>query len=150
MKLHIKIVLIIIVTLLLLIYLTGFLPVFSQAPTDWVITGRVMAPSPETTENIAITNAIITLADTQGDIHIVSTGEDGYYFFKNLAVDAKSVITAIAIVNGKTMVFKDVIPRPVAAHETYDAGTADAESTALALIVEELVEQGLTYEDIDL
>lgn len=48
------------------------------------------------------------------------------------------------------MVFKDVIPRPVAAHETYNAGTVDAESTALALIVEELVEQGLTYEDIDL
>jgi len=150
MKLHIKIVLTIVVTLLLLIYLAGFLPVFSQAPHNWVITGRIMAPSPETTEDIAVTNAILTLTDIEGDIHIVTTGKDGYYFFNNLAVDANCVITAISILNGKTMVFKDVIPRPVVAYETYDAGTADARSTALALIVEELTKQGVTYEDIDL
>ena len=155
MKLHIKIVLTAIVTLSLLIYLAGFFPIFSQAPTNWVITGRIMAPSPETTENIAVANAILTLTDSEGDIHIVTTDEDGYYYFSNLAVDANSVITAIAIVNGINMVFKDVIPEAVAAPETYDAGTADigtadAESTALALIVDELIEQGLTYEDIDL
>jgi len=151
MKLHIKIVLTIIVTLLLLIYLAGFLPAFSQTPPNWVITGRIMAPSPETTASwIPVTNAIITLTDIEGEIHIVTTGEDGYYFFKNLAVDANSVITAIAIVNGKTMVLKDVIPEAVAAPKTYDAETADAKSTALALIVEELTKQGLTHEDIDL
>ncbi|GAH55841.1 unnamed protein product, partial [marine sediment metagenome] len=60
------------------------------------------------------------------------------------------VITATATVNGKPMVFKDVIPQAVAADEVYDAGTADAESTALALIVEKLIEQGLTPEDINL
>jgi len=151
MKLHIKIVLTIIVTLSILIYLAGFLPVFSQAPPNWVITGRIMAPSPETTEDIPVTDAILTLTDIiKGEIHIVTSGEDGYYFFKNIAVDANSVITAIAIVNGKTMVFKDVIPEAVAAPKTYDAGTADAASTALALIVEELIEQGLAPKDIKL
>lgn len=91
MRLHVKIVLTIIVTLLLLIYLAGFLTVFSQAPTNWVITGRIVAPGPETTASwIPVTNAILTLTDFQGDIHIVSTGKDGYYFFKNLAVNAKS------------------------------------------------------------
>ena len=154
MKLHVKIVLTTIVTLLLLIYLAGFLPVFSQPPTNWVITGRVIGPGFENTEDIAswipVTNAIVTLTDIQGEIHIVATGEDGSYFFKNLAVDANCVITAIAIVNGKTMVLKDVIPEAVAAPKTYDAGTADAESTALALIVEELTKQGLIDEDIDL
>lgn len=154
MRLHIKIFLIITVTLLLLIYLAGFLPIFSQTPTNWVITGRIMAPSPETTEDvqswIPVTDAIVSLTDTVGDIHIVNTDKDGYYFFNNLAVKANCVITANATVNGKTMTFKDVIPHPVATRETYDAGTADAESTALALIVDELIEQGLTYEDIDL
>jgi len=150
MKLHIKIVLTIIVTLLLLIYLAGFMLIFSQAPANWVITGRIMAPSPETTKGIAIANAILTLTDIEGNIHMVATGKDGYYFFNNLSVDANSVITAIAIVNGNTMVFKDVIPEAVAAHETYNAKTADAESTALALIIEELTKQGLTYENIDL
>lgn len=154
MNLRIKIVLSIIVSLLLLISMAGFLPVFSQTPPNWVITGRIMAPSPETTKDIAswipVTNAILTLTDFEGNSHVVTTSKDGYYFFNNLAVNANCVITAIAIVNGKTMVFKDVIPRPVAVYETYDAGTADAESTALALIVEELIEQGLTHEDINL
>jgi len=150
MKLHIKIVLTIIVTLLLLIYLAGFLPVFSQAPLNWVITGRIE----DIKNSRPVAKAIVTLTDIEGDIHIVSTGEDGYYFFKNLAVGANCVITAIAVVNSRTMIFKDVIPWPVAANATYNAGTADAKSTALALIVEGLVEgltdQGLTYSDIDL
>ena len=140
MRLHIKIVLLIIMTLSILIYLAGFLPVFAQAG---VITGRIMVPGPET-------NAIVTLTDNRDEIHIVSTDEKGYYFFNNLAVNANCVITANAVVNGNTMVFKDVIPHPVAAHETYDAGTADSESTTLALIVEELKEQGLADENIDL
>ena len=151
MKSNIKIVLTFIVTLLLLIYLAGFLPVFSQ---DGVITGRIMVPGPETTEDvqswIPVTDAIVSLTDTVGDIHSVSTDEKGYYFFNNLAVNANCVITANAVVNGKTMVFKDIIPHPVAANETYDAGTADAKSTALALIVEGLMDQGLTSGNINL
>nr|MBC8499388.1 hypothetical protein [Candidatus Atribacteria bacterium] len=150
MKLHIKIVLTTIVTLLLLIYLAGLMPVFSQAPPNWVITGKIE----DIKNSIPVAKAIVTLTDIEGDIHIVSTGEDGYYFFKNLAVGANCVITAIAVVSNKTMIFKDVIPWPVAANATYNAGTADAKSTALALIVEGLVEgltdQGLTYSDIDL
>ena len=143
MRLHIKIVLTIIVTLSILIYLVGFIPIFAQAG---VITGRIE----DIKNSIPVAKAIVSLTDTVGDIHSVSTDEKGYYFFNNLAVNANCVITANAVVNGKTMVFKDIIPHPVAANETYDAGTADAESTALALIVEELKEQGLTYEDIDL
>ena len=143
MRLHIKIVLIIIVTLSILIYLVGFIPIFAQ---DGVITGRIE----DIKNSIPVAKAIVSLTDTVGDIHSVSTDEKGYYFFNNLAVNANCVITANAVVNGKTMVFKDIIPHPVAANETYDAGTADAKSTALALIVEGLMDQGLTSGNINL
>ena len=99
---------------------------------------------------ISVANAIVTLTDSEVINHAVTTGKDGYYVFTNVATGAKCVITATATVNGKPMVFKDVIPQAVAADEVYDAGTADAESTALALIVEKLIEQGLTPEDINL
>jgi len=154
MKLHIKIVLPIIVTLLLLIFLAGCLSGVTPPPSNEVITGRIMAPGPETNKDVTswipVANAIVTLTDSEGINHTVTTGKDGYYVFTNVAVGAKCVITATATVNGKPMVFKDVIPHAVAADEVYDAGTADAESTALALIVEKLIEQGLTPEDINL
>jgi hypothetical protein len=114
MDLRIKIVLSIIVSLLLLISMAGFSQDVPPPPYKEGITGRVMAPSPETTKDIAswipVTNALLTLTDIEGDIHIVTTDKDGYYIFTNVAVDAKCVITATATVNGKTMVFKDIIP----------------------------------------
>jgi len=155
LKLHIKTVLLIIVTLLLLFLLAGCLPGLFTPPTPkGVISGRVMVPSSEAAKDITgwvpAANATVTLADTNGVIHTVTTDKDGYYSFGNVAVGAKCVITATVTIDGNTVVMKDVVPQAVAAIEDYDAGTMNVESTALGLIVEKLTEQELTPEDINL
>jgi hypothetical protein len=47
-------------------------------------------------------------------------------------------------------VLKDVIPQAVGENEDYNAGTMDPESTALALVVEKLLGEGVDPADIDL
>lgn len=155
MNSHIKIILPIIVILFLLILLVGCLPgLLTPPPPKGVISGRIMVPSPETTKDITgwipVANATVTLADSEGVTHTVTTDEDGYYTFTDITVNANTIITATATIDGNTVIIKDVIPQAVAADEDYDTGTADAESTALALIVEELLEQELDPEDINL
>jgi len=113
-----------------------------------------MVPSSETAKDITgwvpAANATVTLIDSEGVTHTVTTDEDGYYTFTDITVNANTIITATATVNGNTVVMKDVVPQAVAGIEDYDAGTMNVESTALGLIVEELTEQGLTPEDINL
>ena len=154
MKLHIKTVLPIIVTLLLLFFLAGCLPGLTPPPPKGVISGRVMVPSSEAAKDITgwvpVANATVTLTDSEGVTHTVTTDKDGYYSFGSIAVNTDTIITATATVDGNTVVMKDVVPQAVAAIEDYDAGTMTPESTALGLIVEELTEQGLTSEDINL
>ena len=155
LKIHIKIILPIIVILFLLILLVGCLPGLLTPPTPkGVITGRVMVPSSETAKDVTgwipVANATVTLTDSEGVTHTVTTNEDGYYTFTDITVNANTIITATATIDGNTVIIKDIIPQAVAATEDYDAGTADAESTALGLIVEELLEQGLDPEDINL
>lgn len=154
MKLYTKIVLSIILILLLIIFLAGCLPGLTPPPHKGVITGRIMVPSSETTKDITgwipVANATVTLTDSEGITHTVTTDEDGYYTFTNVAVNANTIITATATIDGNTVVMKDIIPQAVAATEDYNAGTTDAESTALGLIVEKLTELELTSEDINL
>jgi hypothetical protein len=113
-----------------------------------------MVPSSETAKDITgwipVANATVTLTDSEGVTHTVTTDEDGYYAFTDITVNANTIITATATIDGNTVIIKDIIPQAVAATEDYDAETADAESTALALIVEELLEQELDPEDINL
>jgi hypothetical protein len=154
MKLSFKTILPILLTSALLILLVGCLPGLTPPPPKGVISGRIMVPSSETTKDITgwipVANATVTLTDSEGVTHTVTTDEDGYYTFTDIAVNANTIITATATVDGNTVIIKDVILQAVAADEDYDAGTADAESTTLALIVEELLEQGLDPEDINL
>jgi len=137
-----------------LLLLVGCLPGLTPTPPKGVISGRIMAPSSETTKDITgwipVANATVTITDSEGVTHTVTSDEDGYYTFTDIAVNANTIITATGTVNGNTVIIKDVIPQAVATDEDYNAGTADAESTALALIVEELLEQGLDPGDIDL
>ncbi len=140
--------------LLFLTLLIGCLPGLTPPPPKGVISGRIMVPSSETTKDITgwipVANATVTLTDSSGITHTVTTDEDGYYTFTNIAVNANTIITATAAIDGNTVIVKDVIPQAVSADEDYNAKTADAESTALALIVEELLEQEIDPEDIDL
>lgn len=152
---YIKSVLLITITLLLLFLLAGCLPgLFTPPPPKGVISGRIMVPSSEIAKDITgwipVANATVTLTDSEGVTHTVTTDEDGYYTFTDIAVNVNTIITATAIIDGNTVIIKDIIPQAVTATEDYDAGTADAESTALALIVEELLKRGLDPEDINL
>ena len=155
MKIYIKNALLITVTLLVLFLLSGCLPgLFTPPPPKGVISGRVMVPGSEAAKDITgwvpAANATVTLTDTNGVTHTVTTDEDGYYTFTNVAVNTYTIITATVTIDGNTVVMKDVVPQAVAAIEDYDAGTMTPESTALGLIVEKLTEQGLTPEDINL
>ena len=137
---------------LLVISLTGcgggIVPSASDKGT---IKGQVMIPveTKDISGWIPVANATVTFIDYEGVIHTVITDEDGYYIFEDFASGSLYCITATAQLDGKTIVFKDLI-KDVIAGEDYDLGTADADSTALTLIVEELTDKGLTPEEIDL
>ena len=118
------------------------------------IEGRVLIPpaagemSKDVSGWVPAAGATVTVVDANGVTHTVTTDEDGYYSFENIAVNPNTVVTATVEVDGKTIVLKKVIPDAVAEDEDYDAGTMTPESTALALVVETLVDEGVEPEDI--
>ena len=120
------------------------------------ISGQVLVPpgdsemSKDISGWVPAAGAEVTIVDANGVTQTVITDENGYYTFENVAVNSNTVITATATVDGKTIVLKGVIPQAVAADEDYDAGTMDPETTALALVVEELIDEGVEPVDINL
>ena len=127
-----------------------FLP--SPDMTNHVLQGRIMIPdstSKDISGWIPLANATVTITDSEGIIHTVTTNSDGYYFFPGLAPGENYVITATGHVDDITVILKDIIPL-VEEGKSYDAGTADCQSTALALAVEALLSEGLTSEEINL
>ena len=124
--------------------------------TKGTISGRVIAPpdgselSKDISGWVPAASATITVVDTNGVTHTVTTDEDGYFVFTNIAVEPNTVISASVIVNGTSMCMKAVIPQAVAEDEDYDAGTINPHSTALGLIVEGLLEEGMNRGNIDL
>ena len=80
----------------------------------------------------------------------MTTDKNGYYTFKNIEVNQNTLITANVTVNGDTLILKTVITQAVAANENYDIGPMTPESTALALVTEKLLDEGMTPEDINL
>ena len=121
-----------------------------------IIEGRVLLPpdamglSRDVSGWVPAVGAEVTIVDANGATHTVTTDENGYYSFENLAVNANTVITAIVEVNGSTVILKKVIPNAVAEDENYDAGTMSPEDTAIALVVEKLLQEGIAQGDIDL
>ena len=120
------------------------------------ISGQVLIPpdasslSRDITGWVPAASATVTVVDANGVTHTVTTDENGYYTFENVAVNPNTVVTASVMVNGKTVVLKSVIPQSVAEDEDYDAGTMTPESTTLALVVEKLIAEGVDPDDIDL
>ena len=94
-------------------------------------------------------NATVTITDSEGITHTVMTDSEGYYTFFDLPPGTNYIITATGQVGENTVILKDLIPL-VEEGENYDAGTADCESTALPLVIEALLTEGLTLEEIDL
>jgi parallel beta-helix repeat protein len=125
-------------------------------PTKGTISGQILVPpgssemSKDITGWVPAAGATVTVVDANGVTHTVTTDENGYYSFENIAVNSNTVVTATVTVDGKTVVLKGVIPQEVAEDEDYDSGTMTPESTALALVVEKLIDEGISHEDIDL
>ncbi|MDX9799258.1 MAG: carboxypeptidase-like regulatory domain-containing protein, partial [Bacteroidales bacterium] len=134
--------------LLLLVFLvtgcSGFLP----KPTKGVISGRVLIPptakqlSKDISGWVGAAGAEVTIVDANGVKHTVITDENGYYNFENIAVKPNTVVTATVKVDGKTMVLKTVVDKAVGKDQKYDSGAMTPESTALALVVEQLIAEG--------
>ena len=152
-KLLLPIFLISLITLLL--FLVGCAPSVPTTPpvsTKATIEGRIMVPGSSTKDIsgwVPLPNAVITLTDSEGKIHTVTTDSEGYYTLFDIPPGINYIITATGKVGENTVVLKDIIPK-VETGKNYDAGTADSESTALALVVEALLAEGLTPEEIDL
>lgn len=138
----------------LLLFLVGCVPSAPTTPvsTKATIEGRIMVPGSSTKDIsgwVPLPNAIVTLTDSEGKIHTVTTNSEGYYTLFDIPPGINYIITATGKVGENTVVLKDIIPK-VETGKNYDAGTADSESTALSLVVEALLAEGLTPEEIDL
>ena len=162
MKLSTKIILPIILISALLILLAGCFGIPDDSPgyTPGSITGRIMIPvdcsdcltdgdciPPKSISDLIPSHwvpaeeAIVTVIP-----HATLTDEDGYYTLTNVEPGVYYVITATY----KNLVLKDVVePDGVEAGKTYDAGTANCESTALALVVEYFWDMELDAEEIE-
>jgi hypothetical protein len=134
-----------------LIFLVScFAPVVDS--TKSTIQGKIMVPDSSTkdiTGWVPLPNATVTITDSEGITHTVTTDSEGYYAFFDLPPGTNYIITATGQVGENTVILKDLIPL-VEEGENYDAGTADCESTALPLVIEALLTEGLTLEEIDL
>jgi hypothetical protein len=136
----------------------GTVPDDNPGFTPGSITGRIMVPinctECQTSECIPKSNSEVPSHWTPVEDAIVTviphatlTDVDGHYTLSDIEPGVYYVITATY----GNLVLKDIVEPPgVEAGETYDAGTANCESTALGLIVEALLDMGLDSEDIEL
>jgi len=159
MKLSTKIILPIILISALLILLAGCFGTPDDSPgyTPGSITGRIVVPpncidcldggpcfkgisNDAPSGWMPVEDAIVTVIP-----HATLTDEDGKYTLTNIEPGVYYVITATY----KNLVLKDVVePDGVEAGKTYDAGTANCESTALGLVVEYFWDMGLDADEI--
>src|SRR5680860_305710 len=140
-------------SLILLSFFSGCLPVTPVTVTG-TVSGYVALPDDSTkdlTGYSPIPGATVTIVDTDGVTHTVLTDENGYYYFNNISIKTNTIINITKDTEGGgKLIFKDIVPLAVSQEEDYDAGIADAESTAIALVVEGLVNLGQVQEEIDL
>jgi len=126
-----------------------------KGPIKAVLKGQIQIPetaipkSRDVGGTIPLVDASVTLTDSEGVTHTGTTEGQGQYIFPQVAPGTNYIITAVGEVEGQTIVYKDVVPS-ITLHEVFDAGIADAESTALALVMEAMLEAdpNLNPEDI--
>ncbi|HOR42538.1 MAG TPA: hypothetical protein PK111_05205 [Atribacterota bacterium] len=142
--------------MLMLVFLVTGCNLFTPPVTKNYIKGRVLMPptakviSKDITGWIPAANAQVTIVDANGKTHTVTTDSNGNYRFENIEVNTNTIITATITIDGKKLVLKGVIPQRVTDKQNHDVGTMDPESTALALVVEHLLDSGVGPADIDL
>jgi hypothetical protein len=148
----------IIISHILLLLLLGFFMTsccLLPTPTKSVIKGRVLIPleakisSRDVSGWVPAVNTMVSLIDADDVTQTVHSDEYGYFSFINIAVKPNTVITAMGKVNGKTILLKKTIFIAVQLGKDYDVGTLTPESTALALVVERLLDKGDKGTDIN-
>jgi len=138
--------------LILLSLFSGCLPVTPEMSGS--IYGYVAIPdstSKDLTGNFPVPGASVTITDAEGKTHTVLTDENGYYVFTDINISPNSIIHITKdTADGGKLIFLDIVPQAVSREEDYDAGIANALSTAIALVLEELVNLGLPQQEVDL
>ena len=92
-------------------------------------------------------NIEVILTNGKTEIATTKTNGEGKYTFSNVPEGINYVITAICPDNGGKPLVKDVIKEVLEGKE-YDAGITDCESTALGLMVDALINLGISSEFI--
>lgn len=144
MRKHIVLVLIVILALAV----SGCAPFSPAPPTKAILKGRVLVPQRAVRQvgGQALAGATVNVIDpvTGNIVAITTTDANGYY---RVEVPPGGPYI-IEVVKGSIKVL-DVSPQ-VEVGETYDLGTADATSTAVALVFQAKVEAGEDPAEIDL
>jgi len=108
------------------------------------ISGRITVPDnfKKSSESwtYPLTDASVDTIDSEGKKHITTTDNDGYYNIFDVAPGYNYIINAEGTKKSNAIILKDVVEE-VKAGENYNAGTADAESTSLALALEKVAEK---------
>jgi len=148
------IIFILLFSLFFLLFFPGCQPSTTPDLSTGTISGQAALPGSslkDITGYTPIPGATVTVIDAQGNTHTTLTDSNGFYSFDNIAVKANTIIyiTKDTIGEGK-IVFMEVIPQPLSPEENFYTGIADAESTALALVIEALVNLGPLQEEINL
>jgi len=119
----------------------GLTPTFPEEQEESVV-GTIMvtegSKSRDLSDWVPLPGATVALTDSVNQTHTVITDENGNYSFFQVTAGSNYIITATGEVKGNTIVLKDIVSQ-LEVGEKYDAGIADAESTALALVVEEIL-----------
>ena len=144
--------------LLLIISLPAIFNGCGQPPIPPIITGIISGQAADPIVSVRditgytpIANATVTIVDADGVTHTTYTDSEGYCQFNNLSIKANTIINVIKeLPDGGKKVYKGIVPLAVSSEESYDVGIADAESSALALVVEELIKLDQVQEEIDL
>lgn len=141
-------------SLIFLLLFPGCQPSTSPGLTGGTISGQAALPgssSKDITGYTPISGATVTVIDAEGNIHTTLTDSNGFYSFNNITVKANTIINITKdTTGGGKIVFMEVIPQALSPEENFYAGIADAESTALALVIEALINLGQLQEEINL
>ena len=124
----------------------GLTPTFPEEQEEESVVGTIMVPegskSRELSDWLPLPGATVTLTDSVDQTHTVITDENGNYSFFQIAAGSNYIITATGEVKGNAIVLKDIVPQ-LEVGVKYNAGIADAESTALALVVEDILDKDI-------
>lgn len=141
-------------SLIFLLFFSGCQPTTAPDLSTGTISGQAALPgssSKDITGYTPIPGATVTVIDAQGNTHTTLTDSNGFYSFDNIPIKANTIINITKdTAGGGKIVFMEIIPQPLSPEENFYAGIADAESTALALVIEALINLGQLQEEINL